>query len=168
MPDIADATAFFQPTVSEIVWLETITDTVTLVPTPTEITAGLHLMNELYDVAGFTGEQSWIPRRNGGSRVDTQLAGKYTYGASSITFTMDREGTDAAAEFAVDPEDDESLEGYLLIAMRGLVTARPAKMAKVEVAPAIEVPSWDGSDYPRITIPFGIQRIKDIVLPTIT
>lgn len=168
MTQLADATAFFQPTVSEIVWFETLTDTVTMVPTDVEITAGLHLMNELYDVAGFTGDQSWINRRNGGSRVDTQLAGKYTYGASSITFTMDKEGTDAAAEFAVDPEDDVSLEGYLLVAIRGLATARPAKMFKVEVAPTIEVPSWDGSDYPRLTVPFGIQRAKDIVLPTLT
>ncbi|TKJ24365.1 hypothetical protein [Blastococcus sp. CCUG 61487] len=168
MPEIADATAFFQPTVSEIVWMEDIADKVNLVPTAAEIASGLRLMNELYDVTGFTGEQSWITRRNGGSRVDGQLAGKYTLAASSITFTMDKEGTDAAAEFAVDPEGDEALEGYLLYAIRGLVTARPAKTFHCEVAPAIDVPSWDGSDYPRITIPFGIHKVKDIVIPTLT
>ena len=168
MPNLADANAFFQPTVSQIVFMESIAAAATtMVPTDAEIDAGLNLMNELYDVAGFTGETTWIQRRKGGSRVRTQMAGVYTYAGSSITFTMDRAGNDAALEFAVDPEGDEPLEGFLLCAWRGLVTGRPAKMFKVEVAPAQEVLSMDGSDYPRITIPFGIQKAKDIVIPTL-
>lgn len=168
MPDIADANAFFQPTVSEIVFIDSVAaSATTMVPTASEITGGLRLMNELYDVAGFSGETTWITRRKGGTRVRTQMAGVYTYAGSSITFTMDREGNDAAAEFSVDPDDSEPLEGFLLCAWRGLVTARPAEIFKVEVAPEQNVLSMDGSDYPRITIPFGIQKSKKIVLPTL-
>lgn len=169
MPDIADANAFFQPTVSQLVFMEQVAaSATTMVPTAAEINSGLKLMNELYDVAGFTGSTNWIERRKGGTRVRTQLAGTYAYAASSITFTMDRLGNDAAAEFAVDIEADEPTEGFLLCAWRGLVTGRPAKMFKVEVSPVEEVLSMDGSDYPRITVPFGIQKAKDIVIPTLT
>lgn len=168
MTSIADANAFFQPTVSQIAYLESLaTAATTMVPSAAEIASGLNLMNELYDVSGFTGKTTWMERRKGGTRVRTQMAGVYTYGESSITFTMDREGNDAAAEFKVDPEADEPMEGFLLVAWRGLVTGRPAKMFKVEVAPTEDVVSIDGSDYPRVTVPFGIQKAKDIVIPSL-
>jgi hypothetical protein len=168
MPTLADANAFFMPTVTEIVFMDTVAAAATtMTPSTAEITSGLKLMNELYDVSGFTGDTTWITRRGGGSRVDTQLAGKYTYAGSYIDFTADRAGNDAAAEFAVDPEDDEAFSGFLLCAWRGLVTGRPAKIFKVEVAPTVELPSMDGSDYMRVRIPFGIQKAKDIVLPTL-
>lgn len=161
MPEIADATAFFQPTVSEIVFMDSVAST-TLVPTSAEITAGLKLMNELYDVAGFTGSTNWIPRRKGGSRIDTQLAGKFTFEGSSITFTMDKDGADAAAEF------EEEQTGFLLMAYRGLIATRPAEVFQVEVGAVVNLPSFDGSDYPRIRVDFGINRRERIVIPTLS
>jgi hypothetical protein len=165
MTQIADANAFFMPTVSEIVWITSLADTVGLQPTAAEVDGGLRLMNELYDVAGFTGSTNWIERRKGNSRVRTQLAGAYTYNGSSITFTADRAGVDAAAEFKVDPDSSTPLTGYLFCAWRGLVAARPAKSFKAEVAPTEDVFNFD-TDYMRITIPFGIQKAKDVVVPT--
>jgi hypothetical protein len=168
MPNLADATAFFQPTVSQIVFLTALASAnTTMVPTSAEITGGLNLMNELYDVNGFTGETTWIQRRKGGTRVRTQMAGVYSYAGSSITFTMDLAGVDAATSFAIEPDSATPLTGFLLCAWRGLTTGRPAKMFKVDVAPSQEVLSMDGSDYPRITVPFGIQKAKSIVLPTL-
>lgn len=168
MPNIADASAFFQPTVSQIVYIKNLAAAATtMVPTAAEINGGLKLMNELYDVSGFTGETTWIQRRKGGTRTRTQMAGVYTFAGSSITFTMDRQGNDAAAEFAVDPEAAEPVEGFLFCAWRGLVTGRPAETFKVEVAPEQNVHSMDGSDYPRVTIPFGIQKAKKVLVPAL-
>jgi hypothetical protein len=162
MTKIADANAFYMPTVSEIVWLLNLADTDGLQPTAAEIDGGLRLMNELHDVSGFTGATSWIERRKG--RVRTQLGGSYTYAGSSITFTADREGVDAAAEFKVDPASPTPLTGYLFCAWRGLVVGRPAKTFKVEVAPTEDNFNFD-NDYMRITIPFGIQKAKDVAVP---
>src|SRR4051794_16596573 len=113
MPEIADATAFFQPGVSEIVFIDTIADGTTLLPTQAEITGGLRLLNEVYDVAGFSQTTSWIERRRAGSRTRTQIAGASAFEGSSITFTMDKAGADAAAEF------EEGQVGFLLFADRG-------------------------------------------------
>jgi hypothetical protein len=165
MPKLADANAFFMPTVSEIVWILSIADTTGLQPTAAEVDGGLRLMNELYDVAGFTGSTNWIVRRKGGSRVRPKIAGAYVLADSSITFTADRAGVDAAAEFQVDPESATPLTGYLFCAWRGLVDGRPAKTFKVEVAPTEDNVDFD-NDYMRNTIPFGIQKVKDVVVPT--
>lgn len=160
MPEIADATAFFQPGVSEIVFLDTIADAAGLVPTQAEITAGLKLLNEVYDVAGFSQTTSWIERRRAGSRTRTQIAGASAFEGSSITFTMDKAGADAAAEFA------ESQVGYLLFADRGLETGRPAEVFQVEVGAVVTLRNYD-NDYPRIRVDFGLNRRELIVLPTI-
>src|SRR4051812_30873670 len=127
MPEIADATAFFQPGVSEIVRIDAITDTAGLVATAAEINGGLRLLNEVYDVAGFSQSTNWIERRRAGSRTRTQLAGASTFEGSSITFTMDRAGVDAAAEFS------ENEQMYLYFADRGMVAGLPAEVFQVEV-----------------------------------
>lgn len=169
MPTIADADAFYMPTVTEIVFMLTVAaSATTMVPTASEINSGTKLMNELYDVSGFTGETNWIERRKGGTRVRTQLAGAYTYAGSYIDFTADRLGVDAAATFNVEPDSATAMTGFLLCAWRGLVAGRPAKMFRVEVAPPQELPSMDGSDYMRVRVPFGIQKAKSITIPALT
>lgn len=161
MPEIATARAFYQPGFSEIVSIETITDQTGLVPTAAEITAGLLLLNEVYDVSGFSGSTSWIERRRAGSRTRTQLAGAFSFDGSSITFTMDKEGADAAAEFEVGQETN------LLFADRGLRTGLPGEVFQVEVGAVVPLRNYD-NDYPRIRVDFGINRSETIVIPTLT
>lgn len=160
MPDIADATAFFQPGVSEIVFMDAVAAT-NLVPSASEINAGLNLMNELYDVAGFSQTTNWIERRKGGTRTRTQLAGATSFEGSSIIFTADQAGNDAAAEFTRDQT------GYLLFADRGLVAALPGQVFQVNVGAVVPLRNYD-SDYMRIRIDFGIQDYADITIPVLS
>lgn len=160
MPELADATAFFQPGVSEVVFIDAIADTAGLVPTGAEITGGLKLLNEVYDVAGFSQTTSWIERRKAGSRTRTQIAGASTFEGSSITFTMDQAGADAAAEFDVDQS------GFLLFADRGLIASRKAEVFQVVVGAVVTLRNYD-NDYPRIRVDFGINRREVVTLPSL-
>jgi hypothetical protein len=160
MTQIADATAFYQPGVSEIVLIPSIADP-GLVATDEEIAGGLRLLNEVYDVDGFSQSTAWIERRRAGSRTRTQIAGASSFAGSSITFTMDKAGNDAAAEF------EESQTGYLYFADRGLVAALPAEVFQVEVGAVVTLRNYD-SDYPRIRVDFGINRREKVVIPTLT
>lgn len=157
MPTIANATAFFQPGVSEVVWMTAVADPAS--PTATEINNGLKLLNEVYDVAGFSQTTSWIERRRAGSRTRTQLAGASSFEGSSITFTMDKAGSDAAAEFTV------SATGFLLFADRGLVAGRKAELFTVEVGAVVTLRNYD-NDYPRIRVDFGLNAVNNVTVPT--
>lgn len=148
MPTLASATAFFQPGVSEIVWINSVATPGA--PTAAEINAGTKLLNEVYDVAGFSQSTSWIERRRAGSRTRTQLAGASTFEGSSITFTMDKAGADAAVEFTV------SETGTLLFADRGLVVGKSAELFQCEVGAVVTLRNFD-NDYPRIRVDFGIN-----------
>lgn len=148
MPTLATATAFFQPGVSEIVWINSVASPGA--PTAAEINAGTKLLNEVYDVAGFAQTTNWIERRRAGTRTRTQLAGASTFEGSSITFTMDRAGADAAAEFTV------AETGTLLFADRGLVVGKAADLFVCEVGAVVILRNYD-SDYPRIRVDFGIN-----------
>jgi len=160
MTKIADATAFYQPGVSEIVFIDAIADP-DLKATAEEIEGGLRLLNEVYDVSGFSQSTSWIPRRRASSRIRTQIAGATEFAGSSIIFTMDKAGNDAAAEF------EEEQTGYLYFADRGLVTALPAEVFQVEVGAVVTLRNYD-SDYPRIQVDFGINRREKVVIPALT
>lgn len=160
MPDIADALAFFQPGVSQIVFMDAVA-AATMVPTGTEISGGLNLMSELYDAPGWSKSTSWIERRKGNRRERTQMAGATTFAQSSIIFTMDKAGADAAAEF------EEGQTGFILKADRGLVAALPGEMFQVEVGAVTPITFYDGSDYPRIQVDFGINRYEKITIPTL-
>lgn len=161
MPEIANAEAFFQPGVSEIVFIDTVAAAATtMIPTGPEITGGLKLLNEVYDVAGWSQSTNWIERRRAKSRTRTQLAGASTFEGSSITFTMDKAGNDAATEF------EEGQTGFLLFADRGLTAALPAEIFQVEVGAVVTLRNYD-SDYPRIRVDFGINRREKITIPTL-
>jgi len=160
MPQIADAIAFFQPSVSEIVSMDAITAQSTLLPTSAEIAAGLRLLNEVYDVSGFAQTTAWIERRRAGSRTRTQIAGASSFDGSSIIFTADKAGNDAAAEF------EEGQETNLLFADRGLVAGLPGEVFQVEVGAVVMLRNYD-NDYPRIRVDFGINRREKITIPTL-
>lgn len=158
MPEIADATAFYQPGVSEIVKIDSLSDTSGLVATAAEINGGLRLLNEVYDVSGFSQTTSWIERRKAGSRTRTQLAGASTFEGSSIIFTGDKAGNDAAAEF------NEGDQLYLYFADRGLIVSRPAEIFQAEVGAVVPLRNFD-NDYFRIRVDFGINRREKLVIP---
>lgn len=158
MPEIANAQAFYQPGVAEIVRIDEIADTVGLVATPEEIAGGLKLLNEVYDLAGWSQTTNFIERRRAKSRVRTQLAGASTFEGSSITFTADRAGNDAAAEFT------EGETFYLYFADRGLIAARPAEVFEVEVGAVVNLRNFD-NDYMKIRIDFGLNRRERVVIP---
>lgn len=155
MPEITSADAFFQPGLSEIVRINAVADAVGLVPTAAEITGGLKLLNEVFDVNGFTRSTSWIERRRAKSRIRTQLAGASTFEGSSITFTGDKAGADAAAEFA------EGSSYFLLFADRGLVSGRKAEIFQAEVGAVVNLRNYD-NDYFKIRVDFGLNRREPI------
>lgn len=158
MPELATADAFYQPGVSEIVRINAIADTAGLVPTAAEITGGLKLLNEVFDLAGWSQSTSWIERRRAKSPVRTQLAGATTFEGSSITFTADRLGNDAAAEFA------EGQAFFMLFGDRGLVSGRPGEIFQVRVGAVVNLRSYD-NDYMKIRVDFGINRREKVTLP---
>lgn len=159
MPKLANAEAFFQPGVSAIVFLDDIADA-DLDATGAELTAGLSLLNEIFDVSGWSQSTSWIERRRASSRTRTQLAGASTFEGSSITFTADKAGVDAAAEFS------EGQVGYIYFADRGLVAGRPAEVFQVEVGAVVTLRNYD-NDYMKIRVDFGINRRERVVIPTL-
>ncbi|RBY82680.1 hypothetical protein [Blastococcus sp. TF02A-26] len=158
MPEIANAQAFYQPGVAEIVRINTITDSTGLQPTAAEINGGLKLLNEVFDLAGWSSNTNFIERRRAKSRTRTQVAGAITLEGSSITFTADKLGNDAAAEFAV------GQTFYLAFADRGLVSGRPGEVFQVEVGAVVNLRNFD-NDYFKIRVDFGIQRVEKITLP---
>jgi len=159
MNQIATATAFYQPGVSEIVFIDKVA-AADLNATGAEIAAGLRLLNEVYDVDGWSQSTSWIERRRAGSRTRTQLAGASSFAGSSITFTMDKAGNDAAAEF------EENQVGFAYFADRGLVEGLPAEIFQVEVGAVVPLRNYD-NDYPRIRVDFGINRREKVVIPAL-
>lgn len=158
MPEIATANAFYQPGVAEIVRINTIADSVALQPVLAEITGGLKLLNEVYDLAGWAQSTNFIERRRAKSRVRTQLAGASTFNGSSITFTGDKAGNDAAQEF------QEGQTFFLLFADRGLISARPAEVFQVEVGAVVNLRNFD-NDYFKIRVDFGLNRREKVTLP---
>jgi hypothetical protein len=151
MTTLATAEAFFQPGLSEIVFIDTIAAP-GMAATATEINGGLKLLNEVFDVSGWAGSTSWIERRRAGSRKRTQLAGATSYEGSSITFTADKEGNDAAAEFEV------GQTGFVYFADRGLIAARPAEVYQVEVGAVVTLRNYD-NDYMKIRVDFVIPDL---------
>lgn len=160
MGQIATAEAFFQPGVSEIVSIDAIADLVGLLPTSAEITGGLKLCNEVFDVSGFAGSTNWIERRRASSRTRTQLAGATSLDGSSITFTGDKLGNDAAAEF------EEGQTGFLLFADRGLTAALPGEVFQYEVGAVVPLRNYD-NDYFKIRVDFGLNRREKITIPAL-
>lgn len=159
MSELATAKAFFQPGVSEIVFIDTIASA-TLDATAAEINGGLKLLNEVYDVAGWSQSTSWIERRRAKSRIRTQLAGASTFEGSSITFTADQAGNDAAAEF------EEGQTGFVYFADRGLVATLPAEVFQVEIGAVVNLRNYD-NDYMKIRVDFGINRREKVVIPSL-
>jgi hypothetical protein len=157
MPTIATATAFFQPGVSEIVWINSVATPA--LPTAAEINAGTKLLNEVYDVAGFAQTTAWIERRRAGSRTRTQLAGASTFEGSSITFTMDKAGGRRHREFTV------GQTGFAAVRRPGPGRRQDRRTCtSCEVGAVVPLRNYD-NDYPRIRVDYGLNAYNGVTIP---
>lgn len=156
---IPTSTRFFQPGISEYVFLPTIADA-GLVPTRAEITAGDDLSAEIADVSGWNVQSNQIDTPDMGTRFVSQIGGRTTAPSSSITFYGDREGVDVRT---VLPRETE---GYMLIMDGGDVAASKGDVFPVIVTSVGKVRST-GDQAHQLTITFAItgEPAEDIAIP---
>lgn len=167
MPTTATAmptsTRFFQPGISEYVFLPTIAAALTtLVPTRGEITAGDDLSAEIADVSGWNVQSNQIDTPDMGTRFVSQIGGRTTAPSSSITFYGDREGVDVRT---ILPRDTE---GFMFIADGGDVTGSKADVFPVIVTSVGKVRTT-GDQAHQVTITFAItgEPAEDVTIPAI-
>jgi hypothetical protein len=156
---IPQSTRFFQPGISEYVFIPTIAST-TLVPTRAEITAGDDLTGEIADISGWNVQSNQIDTPDMGTRFVSQIGGRTTAPSSSLTFYGDEESVDVRTILP------RGTEGFLLIADGGDVTNGKADVFPVIVTSVGKVRST-GDQAHQLTITFAItaEPAEDITLP---
>jgi hypothetical protein len=160
--EIPTSTRFFQPGISEYVFVPSIAST-SLVPTRAEITAGDDLTAEIADVSGWNVQSNQIDTPDMGTRFVSQIGGRTTAPSSSITFYGDQDSVDVRT---VLPRETE---GFILIADGG----DNGVTSKADVFPVIvtslgKVRST-GDQAHQLTVTFAItgEPAEDVTLPAL-
>lgn len=138
MTTLAATNRYIMPGVSKVFYLPTVADPTTG-PTRAEITGGTDLTNEIADIAGFSTTTNMVDTPDLGSRFTSQVPGRITAEASSITFYADRGGDDVSA---VLPRDTE---GFIYFMDGGDVPTEKADLFEIAVASNSKTRSADGA-----------------------
>ena len=159
---IPQSTRFFQPGISEYVFIPTIAST-SLVPTRAEITAGDNLTGEIADVSGWNVQSNQIDTPDMGTRFVSQIGGRTTAPSSSLTFYGSDDSVDVRT---VLPRDTT---GFMMIADGG----DNGITSKADIFPVIVTSLGKvrgaGDNAHQLTATFAItaEPAEDVTLPAL-
>lgn len=129
-------------------------------PTVSELSAGTDLSGEIQSVAGFTVSTNMIDVPDAGSDYTSQIPGRTTTDASSLTFYADLTADDVRTLFTRD------LAGYVVIYPEGIVTGGTMDVWPVRVTSVSK--SNDIEAAGQIVVSFSVTRkpTVDVSIPT--
>lgn len=159
MATLATSTRYFNSGTTKVFFLPAIASAV-LAPTRSEITAGTDLSAEIADIAGWTITASTIDTPDLGTPYTTNIPGRLTTDASSLTFYADKAGLDIRTLL---PRD---AAGFIVIADGGDVTGYKCDVFPVRVL-SNGKPRGTGEDAARVMVPFSITKkpAENVTIP---
>lgn len=151
-PLITRSTRYTSQGITRCYFLATIAAT-TFIPTRTEINAGTDLTPEIADWAGFSVTSALLPAPDLSTRYESQIAGKITAVASTITFYASSNGIDVRG---VLPRDTA---GFVVMMDGGDVAGRKMSIYPVTVTSDSMDRSAQAANPDRVVVSFAITNV---------
>lgn len=152
----AAITRYFAVGITDVLWCPSIATQ--SAPTFAELDAGTDLARDLADWSGWTVSTAFIDTPDIKTRFVSQLPGRITAEASSITFYSDRLSADLRDLM---PRDTI---GYIVIADGGLASA-VGDVFKVQVASVPKIRSMDNAAQIKFDFAILTEPSEDVTLP---
>lgn len=155
---IPTSSRFFQPETSVVLYVPTIADPAG--PTRVELDAGDDLTDEVADLAGWLVTSAMINTPDLGSKFVSQIGGRTSAEASSITFYADKTGVDVRTILP------RGTVGFVVFMDGGDVTGSKMDVFQIEVTSVGKVRSVGDSAH-QLTINFAItsEPSEDVAIP---
>lgn len=159
MATLATSERFFQPETSKVYFVPTIASTA-LEYTLVERDAGVDLTGEIADISGWNITSAMIATPDLGSKFNSQIGGRTSVDASSITFWADKSGVDARAELP------RETTGYIVFADGGDTAGYMSDVFPVSVTSVGKLRSVGDNAF-QVTITFAVtaEPLEDYAIP---
>lgn len=152
---------FFAPEISKAYFLPAIA-AATMIPTRAEIDAGTDLTDEIADLSGWAVSSGMINTPDLGHRFISQIGGRTSVEASTITFYASQDGNDVREVLP------RGTTGFIVFADQGDAVGLPADVFPVQVTSLGKVRSTGDQAF-QLTVSFAIRKppAEDIALPAV-
>jgi len=149
---------FFAPEISKVLFAADLADPEAY--TRVEAEASIDLTNEIADLSGFAVTSGMIDTPDMGSRFTSQIGGRTSAEASSITFYADKAGNDVRTVLS------RGTTGFLIFMDGGDVPGQPSDIYAVQVSSVGKVRSVGDQAF-QVTISFAItsEPAEDVDIP---
>ena len=159
MPALPATTRYFHAGTAKVYFLPAIA-AADKTPSRAEITAGTDLTNEIADMSGWLVGSGTITTPDLGSTFESNIPGKTSVDASSLTFYADLDGDDIRSVLP------RGTAGFIVIADAGDALDKPADVFPVRVSSVGKTRSV-GEESARLTVNFAItdEPAENVSLP---
>ena len=161
MAAIPTSERFFAPEISKVYFATAIVNKAAY--TRAEVTAAQDLTKEIAEISGFSVSSGMIDTPDLGSRFTSQIGGRTSVEASSITFYADKAGDDVRSVLP------RGTKGFLIFMDGGDVAASKSDVYPVEVTSLGKVRAT-GDTAAQLTVSFAVTAppAEDVAIPTVT
>jgi hypothetical protein len=158
MAAIPTSERFFAPEISKVYFATTLAAPATY--TRTEVTASQDLTKEIAEISGFSVSSGMIDTPDLGSRFTSQIGGRTSVEASSITFYADKAGDDVREVLP------RGTKGFLIFMDGGDVATQKSDVYPVEVTSLGKVRSTGDNAF-QLTANFAVTGVpfEDVAIP---
>ena len=158
MAALPSSERFFAPEISKVYFATALVNPGAY--TRAEVTAATDITGEIAEISGFSVTSGMIDTPDLGSRFTSQIGGRTTVEASSITFYADLAGNDVREVLS------RGTKGYLIFMDGGDVAAQKSDVYKVEVTALGKVRSVGDNAF-QLTVSFAITKVpdEDVAIP---